>query len=554
MIKFERHADIALNRAEMGTGAFRAVYANDYEAIFRDVARGVLQERDVLRSLLVNDLWFLVRFGLDAPWANHPFVVNMAQVVQRGPQSDTLDIWARYHWKSTLITIGETLQYHLRHPEECSCILCYNRPVAKKPLRAIKETCEQSDLLKWCFPEILWDKPETQAPKWSEDDGLVFKRKSHARPTSTIEAWGLTEGMPTGSHYERLVFDDLETLDIKDSPDMLNKVYERFMMARGNLGMGRDSDKRRIIGTYYSHFGPNVKIRDLRNTLGEPMYCLRLIPATDDGTKDGKPVYMEPKTFEMEKANPFFNSQQLCDPTPITDLRLDKSYLHPVNKRLIPHNIIKFMIIDQAGGDETQKQSTDMWSFGVIGVEPLIDQAGQPNIYLLDLEADKMSHSEGINGVVTMYLRNGIIEQLGCEKVGLSTTEIHIANALRVRGRRLSLEGGNLVLLKPGGRSKNSRIESNLQWPLNNGKIFYSDDIDDLYISKLKEEMDKFPFYHVDILDMLAYGYDMIKDYDFAVKGRERTQNDDILDFIKRMDKQNNIQSNPLYHGLRVVG
>ena len=27
--------------------------------------------------------------------------------------------------------------------------------------------------------------------------------------------------------------------------------------------------------------------------------------------------------------------------------------------------------------------------------------------------------------------------------------------------------------------------------------------------------MDKFPFYHVDILDMIAYVYDMVKEYHF---------------------------------------
>ena len=129
-----------------------------------------------------------------------------------------------------------------------------------------------------------------------------------------------------------------------------------------------------------------------------------------------------------------------------------------------------------------------------------------------------MSHSEGINGVVTMYLRNGIIEQMGVEKVGLSTTEMHISNALKVRGRKLSLDAGNLVLLKPSGRSKVKRVENALQWPLNNGKIYYSTEIPERYIDAIREEMDKFPYFHVDILDMIAYVYDMIKEYRFPYR------------------------------------
>lgn len=179
------------------------------------------------------------------------------------------------------------------------------------------------------------------------------------------------------------------------------------------------------------------------------------------------------------------------------------------------------MVLDQAGGDETDKQSKDLWSFGVLGIEPVLDDIGQSNVYLLDIEADKMSHSEGIDGIVRMYLRNGIIQQMGVEKVGLSTTEIHITNALRMKGRRLSLEAGNLVLLKPAGRSKEKRVETALQWPLNNGKIFYSTAIPQKYIDAIREEMQKFPFYHVDILDMLAYGYDLFKEFRFPVKRPE---------------------------------
>ena len=467
MIKFERHPEIALNRSEWLTGQFKAMYANDYLEGFKRVKERVWGEKAFLRSLFANDLWFLVNYGFGITdkesWngekAHHPFVVNMCKAVQEGPRTDTLDIWARFHWKSTIITQGETFQFEVKNPDCCTGIFCYARPAAKKPLRALKVLLEQSDLLKWCFDDVLWAKPETQAPKWSEDDGLVLKRKNASRKESSIEAHGLIEGMPTGSHFERNVFDDLETEDIRESPDMLEKVFSKFQMAIVNLGTGSDSDQNRIIGTYYSHFGPNVRIRDMKYPDGRTMYPVRLVPGSDDGTKEGKPVLMGLNSWEKAKMSPHFNSQQLCNPTPATSLRLDKNLLRPIDRRFVPRNIVKFMVIDQAGGDETDKQSQDMWSYGVIGVQPCIDEVGQSDIYLLDCEADKMSHSEGINGIVTMYLRNGIIEMLGVEKVGLSTTEMHITGALRVRGRRVNIEAGNLFLLKPAGRSKERRVD-----------------------------------------------------------------------------------------------
>jgi hypothetical protein len=221
-------------------------------------------------------------------------------------------------------------------------------------------------------------------------------------------------------------------------------------------------------------------------------------------------------TWEKLKTSSHFNSQQLCDPTPSTDVKLDFSFLKPVDNKDIPKTVFKFMVIDQAGGGDDKTTSKDMWSYGVVGVEPSMDEIGQSKVYLMDLEADKMTHSEGIDGIVRMYLSHGIIHQLGVEKTGMSTTEIHITNALRARGRRVSSDARNLVLLKPAGRTKQFRIESALQWPLNNGMLYYSTSIHSRYIDMIKDEMNKFPFYHCDILDMWAYVYDMIKNFRFV--------------------------------------
>jgi hypothetical protein len=524
MIKFERHPEIAINATEWATGRYKAAYRNDYLEGFRRVKEGIWDERTFLRTLFAQDLWFLVNFGFaitnkdswNGEKAHHPFVVRMCRMVEEGPRTGTLDIWARAHWKSTVITQAETFQFQVRNPDSCTGIFCYNRPAAKKPLRGLKILMEESDLLKWCFPAVLWGKPETEAPKWSEDDGLVLKRGNKSRRESSVEAHGLIEGMPTGSHFERLVFDDLETDDIRDSPDQLDKVFSKFQMASVNLGTMSDSNEKRVIGTYYSHFGPNVRIRDMKYPDGRKVFQLRLIPGSVDGTREGKPVLMDKGAWEEAKMSPHFNSQQLCDPTPSSEIKLDFKMLKPIEPQFVPRDIWKFMVLDQAGGDETDKVSKDLWSFGVVGVEPCRNDIGQSKVFLLDCEAAQMSHSEGIDGVVRMYCRNGIIQQMGVEKVGLSTTEMHITTALRAVGRRLSLDAGNLVLLKPAGRSKEFRVESALQWPLNNGMLYYSTAIHSRYIGIIQEEMAKFPFFHTDVLDMWAYVYDMIKTFRFV--------------------------------------
>ena len=529
MIQFVPHPDIAPCKSKFDLAVHKTFYAFDYVRIFQDIARKPKAKREefakaVFKSLILEDLFFIVYFVCENPLANHPFVVGQCEMVAKGQQSGTLDVWARGHFKSTIITVAETLQFHLKYPERCTGILAYARPAAKKFLRAIKTLCEQSQLLKACFPEILWETPGTQAPKWSEDDGIVFKRKSAARGESTIEAWGLTEGMPTGRHFERLVFDDIETEDIANSPKMLADVFSKFDMA-GNLSTLKDTDVTRVIGTYYNHAGPVKKIGDMKLPDGTPIYTLRKVPASDTGTKDGNPVFEDPGVWEKSKMSKHFNSQKLCNPTPEDDVLLDTTFLNPIDSEFLWKNRFKFMVIDQAGDKDLNKSKGDMWSIGIVSILPpevlksgreaSEEDLGIAEVCLEDLVADQMTHSEAIDTIVRMYMKHGMIMQLGVEKVALSTTEIHIADALQKKGRMLSTDLGNLVLLKPAGRGVENRIESALGWPLNNGKLFYNTAIAPKYRDKLFQEMEQFGFSHPDILNMWAYAYDMFKVFKF---------------------------------------
>lgn len=540
MIDFTPHPEIALSEADYDPLRHRAVYRNNYEAIFEDIAKGILPDMPTYRMLILSDLFFLQYFVMEIGRANHPFVVNQCQMVENGPKSDTLDVWSRFHWKSSCITVAETLQFHLDNGavpgtnfhgfngvESCTGILAYARPAAKKFLRSIKVVCEQNELLQACFPDVLWTNPAVQAPKWSEDDGVVFRRKSASRGESTIEAYGLTEGSPTGRHYERVVFDDIETEDIAKSKKMLEDVFSMFEMTAYNLGTGSDRDMRRVIGTYYSHLGPIKRIGDKAYGDGRKMWNLRIVPATDNGKIDGNPVYLDPETWERIKLTKHVNSQQLCDPTPEEDILLDSTLLNPIEPEFLPKERFKFMVIDQAGGDDTNKTKGDLWSIGIVSIVPYEfsekesrrlsdDDLGIANVYLEDLVASQMTHSEAIDTIVRMYMRGGMVYQLGVEKVGLSTTEIHISDALRKRGRLLSVNHGNLFLLQPKGRKLEERVQAALQWPLNNGRLFYSTAIAPVYRDKMISEMDNFPMFHADILNMWAYAYDMFKEFRFS--------------------------------------
>jgi hypothetical protein len=102
---------------------------------------------------------------------------------------------------------------------------------------------------------------------------------------------------------------------------------------------------------------------------------------------------------------------------------------------------------------------------------------------------------------------------LGVEKQGTCTAEIHVANALRQHGRYISEENGTLKILRTGGIGKAQRIRSTIPTPLFNGKIYVSSAVETVYKERMKMEMDKYPLWHDDFLDSLAWLYQMVKDY-----------------------------------------
>jgi len=486
------------------------VYENDYFSIARRIVAKEIDELSALSKLFREDLWALLYFGLKVTSANHPFIVKACKEVQDGPGDHVLYIWARGHYKSSIITRAETIRKIIRNAEERIAIFSYSQPIAQGFLRSIKEVLERSALLKACYPDILWKNPGKEAPKWSESDGLIVKRAGHY-VESTLEAWGLIQGMPTSRHFTHIVNDDIETEQTVYSPEVTEKLKYMFELS---LNLISERGTHVVVGTPYHHLGLLEYLRGKTAPDGKKIYELSLKPATKNGLANGTPVLLSRKQLDELKGSPrTFNTQQLLNPTPQGTQKLDNRLLKEVLPSDIPSNVYKFMLIDAAGVDHTREG--DAWAIGVLGVEPFRDDLGASDLYVLDLTLQPLGEVEALNEIVRLYCKHGRIIKLGVEKVAMSSTEIHVANALRAKGRIVSIEAGTLVLLRPAGRSKQERVEQNLIWPLNNGKIHLSTAIPEPYRQRIRTEMDRWPYWHDDGVDILSYGYDLIKEYKF---------------------------------------
>lgn len=488
-------------------------YGKDFARYYRDAIAAGNPSNLVLAEMFRNSLWFLIYFGMRVSIANDPWWVKCCLDVQNGPRTNTLDLWARGHGKTTIITQGETIRQILNDPEQTIGIFSYSRPAALGILRGIKYLLENSTLLKACFPDILYKDPRTEADKWSETDGLILKRKGFYKE-ATLEAWGLIEGMPTGKHFTGRIYDDVETADLVNSPDVMAKLKDTFDMSQ-NLGTMNGWHK--VIGTTYHHEGLLNTLRHRTTSEGKHIYTTRVKAATVDGTPNGPSSYLPEEVLaELRINRQMFYSQQLLDPTPQGTQKLDASMLVEVNPGELPKNLFKFMAVDPAGERKSDKRQGDSWAIVVAGVEPYRDDLGMSRVYILDLMIEPMTEAEALQNIVNMFTRNGNIRQLGVEKVGISTAEVHIAKVLHARGRSISIENGSLCVLRPGGRSKQQRIEAALQYPLLHRKLHLCTSVPVAYRERLKLEMQRYPYFHDDGLDAVSYVYDMIRDYRFG--------------------------------------
>lgn len=308
---------------------------------------------DRLRALCRTDLYFLLRYACGRTDIERQWLFDRCREVQEAPHGH-LDLWAREHYKSTIITFGLTIQEVLAsHGDEPIIaeeltfgIFSHTRPIAKAFLRQIKVELETNERLKAWFPDVLWPDPRKQSLKWSEDEGIVVRRRSNPKE-ATVEAWGLVDGQPTSKHYRRMVYDDVVTRESVTTPEMIKKTTEAWELSRNLAAEGGES---RYIGTRY-HF------LDTYKTQMERGIKARVYPATKDGTASGEPVLMSRETLAKKRIEmaSTFNSQMLQNPSPDEDAYFKKDWFRwydALPKHLAMYGASDFAVTAK-GGDFT---------------------------------------------------------------------------------------------------------------------------------------------------------------------------------------------------------
>lgn len=243
-----------------------------------------------IRALCQLDRFYLLVKVMGRTDMLHPWIYSRCREVEKAPDG-YLDLWAREHYKSTIITIGGSIQELLKDSSLTIGIFSHTSPDAKSFLAVIKRELENNLILKAAFPDVLWENPWKDAPAWSLDGGIILRRQTNPKECS-VEAHGLIDGMPTGKHFGLLVYDDVVTEKSVSTPEQIEKATTAWELSDN---LGKSGGRKWHIGTRYSYADSYESI------LKRGSVIPRIYTATHNGKLDGKPVLFTQEEWENKQ-------------------------------------------------------------------------------------------------------------------------------------------------------------------------------------------------------------------------------------------------------------
>lgn len=370
-----------------------------------DIYKGVLTRGDSeeMRWMCRNDRFFLLTCGMGRSDAIHPWIYDRCREVEKEPEG-WLDLWSRFHYKSTIITLAGTVQEILRNPEITIGIFSHVLSLSKKFVKQVQRSLEDRRLYD-LFPDILHEKPPQRF--WSAQDGLVVKRKGNPKEP-TVQAAGLVDGQPTGAHYDLRIYDDIVTLESVSTAEQIVKTTSAWELSQA-LGTA-EGGRAWYCGTRYHPQDTYQELLD-RGVLKER----RRICFDDDGQSVLMP---DEKLADLRRdmGERTFASQMLQTPVGEGVRTFRDVWFHTLERMPDAGPMNRYILIDSANAKRKTSDYTVMWVVGL----------GRDNCYyILDGIRDRLNLAERTRklfDLVERWAPNCVM----WEQVGLASDVEHV--------------------------------------------------------------------------------------------------------------------------------
>jgi hypothetical protein len=397
-----------------------------------------------IRRVIWVDRFYLMARVLGWPHVRHPWVYQRCREVERDPHG-CLHLWFRGAGKSSIVTIAGVIQDILRDPESTTGIFSHTAAHAKDSfLSLIMRELETNQMLHRLFPDILFENPKDEAPRWSLEGGIIVKRRSNKKEC-TVEAHGIVDGQPTGKHFENLCYDDIVTEKSVGTSEQIQKTNEAFSLS-DNL-TARNARKR-YCGTRYHYNDPYAEM------IARGSVKVRIYPATDDGTLQGKPVLLTREQWAEKKRGQLASTiacQLLLNPQAGGERMFDITQVARYETR--PRMLTVYVMCDPA---HSKREGSDETAFIAVGV------SATWNLYVLEVVCHRMLLPERWRRLRDLYLKysemSGVVScKIGYEKFGAQSDRQHFEIMQEQEGVRFEIH--DLEWPRSGGGSKIDRVQ-----------------------------------------------------------------------------------------------
>jgi hypothetical protein len=418
------------------------LHSLDYEETLGFYAAALPLATDAdLAYLGCVDRFFLFTHVLGRHDGFHPWLFDRCREVELEPDS-RLDLWSRYHYKSSLITFAGTVQEIINDPEITIGIFSHTKGIAVKFVAQIKREFEANADLRALYPEICWLKPKAEAPVWSSD-AFTIRRKGNPKE-ATVEGHGLVDGQPTSKHFKLRLYDDVVTRESVTTPEQVKKTTEAFELSDN---LGTQGGRLQMVGTRYSYGDTYGELID------RGVVTPRIYPATDNGRADGNPVLLSPEEWAEKKKvqRSTLAAQMLQNPLSGKEQTFLPQWFRPWFVRPATMNV--YILGDPSRG---RTATSDRTAIAVIGLD------ANGNKYLVDGFCHRMTLSQRWDALKHLHKKwsamAGVgIVKVGYERFGQQSDDEYFTERMRAESYVFAIH--ELAWPREGGASKVHRVE-----------------------------------------------------------------------------------------------
>jgi len=425
---------------------------------------------------------------------------ELCKFIEDDKKKKKLCLLPRGHLKSTLITIGYSVQQITKNPNIRILILNATWQLAVDFLTEIKRHLQQNERLYELFNDrlSLGSSLPKIADEWAQDRITLHRTDTNIKGP-TVWATGIDSNL-TGSHPDLIIMDDVVSRDNTQSREQIDKVILRYKDALDLLEPGGQLI---VIGTRWREDDFYSWILDRDNTVRQN-YRVMIKKAYEGDLETGIglqtlwPAKFDQKELlsrKQEKGIYEFSAQYQNNPVPAEDADFKREWFQYYDIEEYRHSKMNsYLTVDPA---ISLKKEADYTALGVYGVDQFA------NVFIKDLQRGHWKPSSIIDAIFMMnemWHPNGIVLETIAYQKALSYA---LQDEMRRRNRHLPI-----IEKQYYDKTKVERIRG-LQPLYMNKKVFHRKDLK--LNSYFEEELLTFPRSRFDdLIDTFSMALDFL--------------------------------------------